>query len=295
LNRDTSNKRGGLPARVVEEMEFHAIIRPEVEKVQVGIIGGSGIYDPGIVEDPVEVRVYTPYGEPSDFITVGSIGGVRVAFLPRHGRGHRIPPHKINYRANIWALKALGASYVVSVSAVGSLRMDYKPGDFVVPDQFIDMTKKRDYTFFDGPITAHVSMADPFCEDLRERLASTARSLGYPVHDKGTYICIEGPRFSTRAESRVWKEVFKADIIGMTLVPEVNLACEAQMCYATLAMVTDYDVWAEHPVTAGEVERIMKQNTERARKILYNLIPTLREPPRPGKCSCCRALDHAIV
>ncbi|MEB3844658.1 MAG: S-methyl-5'-thioadenosine phosphorylase [Desulfurococcales archaeon] len=276
-------------------MEFHAIIRPEVEKVQVGIIGGSGIYDPGIVEDPVEVRVYTPYGEPSDFITVGSIGGVRVAFLPRHGRGHRIPPHKINYRANIWALKALGASYVVSVSAVGSLRMDYKPGDFVVPDQFIDMTKKRDYTFFDGPITAHVSMADPFCEDLRERLASTARSLGYPVHDKGTYICIEGPRFSTRAESRVWKEVFKADIIGMTLVPEVNLACEAQMCYATLAMVTDYDVWAEHPVTAGEVERIMKQNTERARKILYNLIPTLREPPRPGKCSCCRALDHAIV
>jgi len=276
-------------------MEFHAIIRPEVEKVQVGIIGGSGIYDPGIVEDPVEVRVYTPYGEPSDFITVGSIGGVRVAFLPRHGRGHRIPPHMINYRANIWALKALGASYVVSVSAVGSLRMDYKPGDFVVPDQFIDMTKKRDYTFFDGPITAHVSMADPFCEDLRERLASTARSLGYPVHDKGTYICIEGPRFSTRAESRVWKEVFKADIIGMTLVPEVNLACEAQMCYATLAMVTDYDVWAEHPVTAGEVERIMKQNTERARKILYNLIPTLREPPRPGKCSCCRALDHAIV
>ncbi len=276
-------------------MEFHAIIRPEVEKIQVGIIGGSGIYDPGIVEDPVEVRVYTPYGEPSDFITVGSIGGVRVAFLPRHGRGHRIPPHMINYRANIWALKALGASYVVSVSAVGSLRMDYKPGDFVVPDQFIDMTKKRDYTFFDGPITAHVSMADPFCEDLRERLASTARSLGYPVHDKGTYICIEGPRFSTRAESRVWKDVFKADIIGMTLVPEVNLACEAQMCYATLAMVTDYDVWADHPVTAGEVERIMKQNTERARKILYNLIPTLREPPRPDKCGCCRALDHAIV
>ncbi len=272
-----------------------SIVRPEGVRAHVGIIGGSGLYDPGIVEDPVEVRVYTPYGEPSDFITVGKVGGVSVAFLPRHGRGHRIPPHRINYRANIWALKSLGVRWVISVSAVGSLRMDYRPGDFVVPDQFIDMTKKREYTFFDGPITAHVSMADPFCDDLRERLVEAAKGLGYTVHPRGTYVCIEGPRFSTRAESRVWKDVFKADIIGMTLVPEVNLACEAQLCYATLAMVTDYDVWADHPVTAEEVERIMKQNVERARKILYKVIPGLAGEPRNGKCSCCRALDIAIV
>ncbi len=271
------------------------ITRPPNVRAHVGIIGGSGLYDPGIVEDPVEVRVYTPYGEPSDFIVVGKVEGVPVAFLPRHGRGHRIPPHKINYRANIWALKSLGVRWIISVSAVGSLREDYRPGDFVVPDQFIDMTKKREYTFFDGPVVAHVSMADPFCEDLRQRLVEATRSLGYPVHDKGTYVCIEGPRFSTRAESRVWKEVFKADIIGMTLVPEVNLACEAQICYATLAMVTDYDVWAEHPVTAEEVERIMKQNVERARSILYKVIPTLAGDPDESKCSCCRSLDYALV
>ena len=271
------------------------IVRPEGVKAHVGIIGGSGLYDPGIVEDPVEVRVYTPYGEPSDFIVVGRVKGVPVAFLPRHGRGHRIPPHRINYRANIWALKSLGVKWVISVSAVGSLREDYRPGDFVVPDQFIDMTKGRQYTFFDGPVTVHVSMADPFCEDLRGRLVEAARGLGYPVHDRGTYVCIEGPRFSTRAESRVWKEVFKADIIGMTLVPEVNLACEAQLCYATLAMVTDYDVWAERPVTAEEVERIMKQNVARAREILYRVIPGLSGDPEPGRCSCCRSLETAIV
>ena len=271
------------------------IKRPEGVRAHVGIIGGSGLYDPGIVEDAKEVRVYTPYGEPSDFIVVGTVRGVPVAFLPRHGRGHRIPPHMINYRANIWALKSLGVKWVVSVSAVGSLREDYRPGDFVVPDQFIDMTKGRRYTFFDGPVTAHVSMADPFCEDLRSRIINVVEGLGYPVHPRGTYVCIEGPRFSTRAESRVWKEVFKADIIGMTLVPEVNLACEAQLCYATLAMVTDYDVWADHPVTAEQVEKIMKQNTERAKKILYELIPRLSDEPSEEKCSCCRALSYALV
>ena len=271
------------------------IKRPEGVRAHVGIIGGSGLYDPGIVEDAKEVRVYTPYGEPSDFIVVGTVRGVPVAFLPRHGRGHRIPPHMINYRANIWALKSLGVKWVVSVSAVGSLREDYRPGDFVVPDQFIDMTKGRRYTFFDGPVTAHVSMADPFCEDLRSRIINVVEGLGYPVHPRGTYVCIEGPRFSTRAESRIWKEVFKADIIGMTLVPEVNLACEAQLCYATLAMVTDYDVWADHPVTAEQVEKIMKQNTERAKKILYELIPRLSDEPSEEKCSCCRALSYALV
>ncbi len=269
-------------------------VKPPVQ-AEVGVIGGSGLYDPGIVENAREVKVYTPFGEPSDFIIVGEVKGRRVAFLPRHGRGHRIPPHRINYRANIWALKALGVKWVISVSAVGSLREDYRPGDLVVPDQFIDMTKKRDYTFFDGPVVAHVSMADPFCEQLREALIEAGRRLGYRIHDRGTYVCIEGPRFSTRAESRIWKDVFKADIIGMTLVPEVNLACEAQMCYATLAMITDYDVWAESPVTAEEVVRIMSENVEKAKRILYEVIPKLPEEPDPAKCSCCKALETALL
>ncbi|MCE4615041.1 MAG: S-methyl-5'-thioadenosine phosphorylase [Desulfurococcales archaeon] len=269
--------------------------RPEGVEARVGIIGGSGIYDPGTLEAPVEVKVHTPYGEPSDFITVGKISGVRVAFLPRHGRGHRTPPHTINYRANMWALKNLGVKWILSVSAVGSLREDYKPGDLVIPSQFIDLTRNRLYTFFDGPVTVHVSMADPFCEDLSNKVHDTINELGYGVHYGGTYICIEGPRFSTRAESRVWREVFKADIIGMTLVPEVNLACELELCYTTLAMVTDYDVWADHPVTAGEVERIMKSNVEKARNVIIKLVPKLTGDPDTDKCSCCNSLKHAVV
>ncbi|WP_338603671.1 S-methyl-5'-thioadenosine phosphorylase [Sulfolobus tengchongensis] len=265
------------------------------EKALIGIIGGSGLYDPGIFSEAKELKVYTPYGEPSDLITIGKIGSKTVAFLPRHGRRHRIPPHKINYRANIWAFKELGVKWVISVSAVGSLRMDYKPGDFVIPDQFIDMTKKRDYTFFDGPVVAHISMADPFCNHLRKLAIETANELNIVVHNTGTYICIEGPRFSTRAESRVWREVYKADIIGMTLVPEVNLACEAQMCYATIAMVTDYDVFAEVPVTAEEVERVMSKNVEKAKKLLYALIQKLPEKPEEGLCSCCNSLKTALV
>ncbi|MCQ4341937.1 MAG: S-methyl-5'-thioadenosine phosphorylase [Sulfolobaceae archaeon] len=270
------------------------MISPKV-KAEIGIIGGSGLYDPGIIKDAQEVKVYTPYGEPSDYIIVGKVEGRSVAFLPRHGRGHRIPPHKINYRANVWAMKELGVKFLISVSAVGSLRLDYKPGDFVVPDQFIDMTKKRDYTFFDGPVVAHVSMAEPFCESLRRVIISASKDLNITTHDRGTYICIEGPRFSTRAESRVWKEVFKADIIGMTLVPEVNLACEAQLCYATIAMVTDYDVFAEIPVTAEEVTRVMAENTEKVKRLLYEVIKRLPEKPEEGLCSCCRSLETALV
>ncbi|MDT7899356.1 MAG: S-methyl-5'-thioadenosine phosphorylase [Sulfolobales archaeon] len=270
------------------------MISPKV-KAEIGIIGGSGLYDPGIIKDAREVKVYTPYGEPSDYIIVGKVEGRSVAFLPRHGRGHRIPPHKINYRANVWAMKELGVKFLISVSAVGSLRLDYKPGDFVVPDQFIDMTKKRDYTFFDGPVVAHVSMAEPFCESLRRVIVSASKDLNITTHDRGTYICIEGPRFSTRAESRVWKEVFKADIIGMTLVPEVNLACEAQLCYATIAMVTDYDVFAEIPVTAEEVTRVMAENTEKVKRLLYEVIKRLPEKPEEGLCSCCRSLETALV
>ncbi len=269
-------------------------VSPKV-KVEVAIIGGSGLYEPGMVEEPKEIKVYTPYGEPSSPIIVGKVHGRMIAFLPRHGKGHHIPPHKVNYRANIWALKMLGAKWVIAVSAVGSLREDYKPGDLVVPDQFIDMTKRREYTFFDGPVVAHISMADPFCEHLRKLIIQTGEELGYTIHPRGTYICIEGPRFSTRAESKIWKEVFKADIIGMTLVPEINLACEAQMCYATLALVTDYDVWADRPVTAEEVTRIMAENVEKAKNIIYKLIPKLPAEPEKGSCSCCRSLEAALL
>lgn len=268
---------------------------PPKERAHVGIIGGSGVYDPGIFENVKEIKVDTPYGNPSDLILVGEVRGVKVAFLPRHARGHRIPPHMINYRANVWAMKALGVKWLIAVSAVGSLREDYKPGHLVVPDQYIDMTKGRKYTFYDGPATVHISAAEPFCEDLRQKLYETGRALGYDIHPRGTYICIEGPRFSTKAESRVWREVFKADIIGMTLVPEVSLACEAQLCYATLAMVTDYDVWAERPVTAQEVTKVMAENVGKARKILYELIPKLAGEPDEARCSCCRALEHAVV
>ncbi|MCY0859153.1 MAG: S-methyl-5'-thioadenosine phosphorylase [Sulfolobaceae archaeon] len=265
------------------------------EKAQIGIIGGSGVYQLEGLTDIKEIKVYTPYGEPSDYITLGTLNGKRIAFLPRHGKGHRIPPHKVNYRANIWALKQLDVKWIISVSAVGSLRMDYKPGDFVIPDQFIDMTKGRQYTFFDGPTVAHVSMADPFCDSLRKVIISSAKDLGIPVHETGTYICIEGPRFSTRAESRVWREVYKADIIGMTLVPEVNLACEAQLCYATIAMVTDYDVWAEHPVTAEEVGRVMNANVTNVKKLLGEVIKRLPEKPNERECSCCNSLKTALV
>ncbi|HEW64228.1 S-methyl-5'-thioadenosine phosphorylase [Fervidicoccus fontis] len=266
------------------------------EKADIAIIGGSGLYSAEFLEDAKELLINTPYGAPSDAFTIGTLKGKKVAFLPRHGKGHRIPPHKINYRANIWAIKQLGAKWVLSVSAVGSLRTDVKPGDFIVPDQFIDFTKSREYTFFDGPRVAHVSMAYPFCESLRRKVVETARKLNINIHTKGTYVCIEGPRFSTFAESRIWKEVFKADIVGMTLVPEVNLACEMELCYATLAMITDYDVWAERPVTADEVERVMSENVKKAREILYNLIPELPENPEEnGGCSCCRSLNTALL
>ena len=285
-----------MPQEVEATMLFEsgAWFKPRRVPVEAAVIGGSGVYDPGELEDPLELKVYTPYGPPSDNIVVGRMGGRSVAFLPRHGRGHRIPPHRINYRANLWALRALGARWIISVSAVGSLREDLGPGSLVVPDQFIDMTKRRDYTFFDGPVVAHVSMAHPFCNRLSQHLVEAGRRIGLEVRRGGTYLCIEGPRFSTVAESRVWKNVLGADIIGMTLVPEVNLACELQTCYATLAMVTDYDVWAEKPVTAEEVARVMAENVSKARKIVAEAIRTLPEDPGDD-CSCCRSLETATL
>ncbi len=264
------------------------------ERAEIGVIGGSGLYSLDGLEDVREIKVHTPYGEPSDSVILGRLRGRSVAFLPRHGRGHRIPPHRVNYRANIWALMSLGVRWVISVSAVGSLVEEYRPGDLVVPDQFIDMTKRRDYTFFDGPRVAHVSMADPFCEHLRREIIGSAERLGYRVHGSGTYICIEGPRFSTRAESRLWRS-WGAHVIGMTLVPEVNLACEAQMCYSVLALVTDYDVWSEVPVTAEEVARIMEENTEKARSVVADVVGRLPRDPDASLCSCCRSLDSALI
>ncbi|MEM0093044.1 MAG: S-methyl-5'-thioadenosine phosphorylase [Thermofilum sp.] len=261
------------------------------ERVLIGIIGGSGLYSPDFIENSREEKVYTPFGAPSAHVVVGEVRGVKVAFLPRHGKRHEIPPHRVNYRANIWAMKELGVERLISVSAVGSLREDYRPGDFVCTDQFIDMTKKREYTFYEGPVVAHVSMADPFCPELRRLCVNSAQKLGIPIHEKGTYVCIEGPRFSTRAESRLWRQ-FGADIIGMTLVPEVNLAREARMCFVNIAMVTDYDVWAEKPVTAHEVARVMAENTEKVKRLLLELIPQI---PEQRSCSCHKYLDEALL
>jgi len=258
----------------------------------LGIIGGSGLYDPGIFENAVEVQMHTPYGLPSDNVIVGRVAGRVVAFLPRHGRGHKYPPHKIPYRANIYALHALGVKSVVAVSAVGSLRPDYAPGDFVVPDQFVDMTKGREYTFYDGPRTCHVQIGlEPFTQEIRKVLVETASKYN-KTHDGGCYICIEGPRFSTKAESRIWRGVFGCDIIGMTLVPEINLARELGMCYGLIALVTDYDIWVPHqPVTAEAVEKMMTEKMALIRKVIVEAIPKIPEEiPK-----CAEILNYSCV
>lgn len=272
------------------------LVEPRI-RAEIGIIGGSGLYELPGIENIQEFKIYTPYGMPSDNIIIGELKKRKIAFLARHGRGHKYPPHRVNYRANIWALKSLGIKWLIAVSAVGSLREDYAPGDFVVPDQFIDMTKSiRPHTFFESGVVAHISMADPFCEHLRKTILKAAGEFSdIKIHSKGTYVCIEGPRFSTRAESRVWKEVFKADIIGMTLIPEINLACEAQLCYATIAMVTDYDVWAEKPVTAEEVIRRMNENTAKVKRLIPRIIELLPSEPDEKECSCCRSLETALI
>jgi len=259
----------------------------------VGVIGGSGLYEAGFFDEFFEVQLHTPYGLPSDNVVVGRLGGEWVAFLPRHGRGHRYPPHRVPYRANVWALWALGVRVVVGVSAVGSLREDFAPGDFVVPDQFIDMTRGREYTFYDGPRVCHVQIGlEPFNEELRRLLIESASRFNR-THGGGCYVCIEGPRFSTRAESRVWRDVFGCDIIGMTLVPEINLVRELGMCYALLALVTDYDVWVPHqPVTAELVERVMGEKLDLARKVLVDVIPSI---PKNLHERCGEVLRNACV
>ncbi|MGI8912464.1 MAG: S-methyl-5'-thioadenosine phosphorylase [Chloroflexota bacterium] len=263
------------------------------DSATIGIIGGSGLYAMESLEDVREVSPQTPFGEPSDAIVLGSFGGQRLAFLPRHGRGHRLLPTEVPVRANIYALKALGVQRVISVSAVGSMREELTPLDLVVPDQVFDRTKSRVNTFFGDGVVAHVGFAEPFCADLSAALAATAERLGVRTHRGGTYLCIEGPQFSTKAESRIYRQ-WGVDVIGMTVLPEAKLAREAELCYATLAFVTDYDVWhsSAEAVTVEMVVKNLAANVGKATRILQAVVPDLADAPA---CRCGSALQDAIM
>lgn len=259
----------------------------------LGIIGGSGLYDIDGLQDVKEIDVSTPFGAPSDALITGTYRGTKLVFLPRHGRGHRIAPNEINFRANLWALKKLGVTRVLAVSAVGSMREDIKPGDFVVIDQFFDRTRHRNDTFFGDGVVAHVMFADPVCPEVRQALLAAGRAAGARVHDGGTYVNMEGPQFSTRAESRIYRS-WGVDVIGMTNLQEAKLAREAELCYATLAMATDYDCWHEthDDVTVEAVLEVMRKNVATARRVVLDALPALLAPAR---CSCSRALANAIM
>ena len=237
------------------------------ETAEIGIFGGTGIYDSGLLKDSKEITIDTPYGKTSDSITVGEFHGRNVAFMPRHGKKHTIPPHLINFRANIWAFKELGVKRIIAPSAVGSLKEEFEPGHFALPSQFIDFTKSRKGTFSENGKVIHISVADPFCPELQNVILNVTKKQEILIHDNCTYVCIEGPRFSTKAESRFFRTT-GADIIGMTLVPECQLAREAQICYVSLSTVTDYDVWAEKPVTAKDVMETIAKNVEMTKKLL---------------------------
>ena len=259
------------------------------ENAEIGIFGGTGIYDSGLLENPQEVDMDTPYGKPSDKITIGEFKGRKIAFLPRHGKKHTIPPHMINFKANIWAFKKLGITRIVAPSAVGSLKEEFEPGHFALPTQFLDFTKSREGSFSEQGKVIHISVADPFCPELQSSILQVTEKQEIKMHKDCTYVCIEGPRFSTKAESRFYKTT-GADIIGMTLVPECQLAREAQMCYASISTITDYDVWAEKPVTAKEVIETLSKNVEKTKKILTELIDKI---PKTRECSCEKALAEA--
>lgn len=258
----------------------------------IGVIGGSGFYDlPGTTElETIEVE--TPFGRPSDALVAGRFAGRRVVFLPRHGRGHRLLPGEINARANVYALKLLGATNVISISAVGSLRESIAPGDLVVPRQFIDRTVARPATFFGAGVVAHVGLADPVCGVLADTLVTAAAHEGKQIHARATYACIEGPQFGTRAESELMR-AWGADVVGMTNLPEARLAREAELCYATLALPSDYDCWrTRDAVTAVDALAVLRANVEAARRVLARSLAAL-DPVRT--CSCQRSLDAALV
>jgi len=263
------------------------------ESVRIGIIGGSGLYSMGGLTDTREVRVKTPFGDPSDAIVVGTLEGARVAFLARHGRGHRFSPSDINYRGNICAMKILGVERIISVSAVGSLRDDLPPLDFLIPDQFFDRTRGRIATFFGDGIVAHVGFDKPTCTHLSAHLAEASDRAGVKVHRGGTYVCMEGPQFSTLAESHTYRQL-RFDIIGMTNLTEAKLAREAELCYSTIAMITDYDCW--HPqhdsVSVSEIIANLGKNAENVQRVIREAV---RELGAERSCKCGSALAHAIL
>jgi 5'-methylthioadenosine phosphorylase len=260
-------------------------------QAEIGLIGGTGIYDPQLLTNARESKVHTPYGSPSDLITVGELKGRKIAFIPRHGRYHTIRPSDINNRANIYALKELGVRRILAPCTVGSLKEEFKPGDLVFVDQFIDRTTRREQSFYTGSQVCHISVAEPTCPDLRKTLAKVASGLKISHHASGTYVCIEGPRFSTKAESKLFRG-WDADVIGMTLVPECVLAREAQMCYASIATVTDYDAWKEHPVNTKEIVKTMKESVEKVKRLITEMVPKI---PKTRKCECPTALENALI
>lgn len=263
------------------------------ELAEIGIFGGSGLYS--LMNDVKEHVIETPYGAPSASLAVGNIEGRKVAFLPRHGKHHEHPANAVNYRANVHAMKSIGVKTIIAPCSCGSLQSEIKPGDFVLIDQFIDRTNAREDTYYKGPITTHVSMADPYCESLRKVAAQTITELGYPFHETGTMVVIQGPRFSTRAESK-WFSSNGWSIVGMTQYPEAALARELEMCYMSIALVTDYDVGLSEipgiePVTMEEVLHVFKSNVERVQKVIFKLVPQM--PVEPVDCDCRTALSRA--
>jgi len=263
----------------------------------VGVIGGSGLYEIEGLTDVREVKLETPFGVPSDSYVTGVLGGAKMVFLPRHGRGHRLLPSEVNYRANIYGMKTLGVEHIISVSAVGSMKEEIVPGHIVIPDQFFDQTQgKRASTFFGDGVVGHVQFADPVCPDLSPLLAEAARNVGATVHQGGTYICIEGPNFSTRAESNIYRS-WGVDIIGMTNIPEARLAREAEICYGTVALATDYDCWHEghDDVSVDAVIAIIQQNVATARNIIKSATELIVKQRQQRMCPCAEALKFAIM
>jgi len=265
-----------------------------MSQTTIGVIGGSGLYEMEGLTDLQDVTLDTPFGAPSDSYVTGMLGDVKLVFLPRHGRGHRLLPSEVPYRANIYGMKQLGVQRIISVSAVGSMKEEIVPGHIVIPDQFFDRTQgKRASTFFGDGVVAHVQFADPVCRDLSAVLADAARKVGATVHQGGTYICIEGPNFSTRAESNVYRS-WGVDVIGMTNIPEARLAREAEICYATVALATDYDCWHEShdDVSIEAILAIIRQNVATARSIIKAAVGQLQQPP---VCACGEALKYAVI
>ena len=260
-------------------------------QAEFGVIGGTGLYDPNLLKNVEEITVETPYGKPSDSITVGELAGKTVAFLPRHGKKHTIRPTDINVQANIFALKKLGVKRILAPSTVGSLREEYHPGEIAFIDQFIDRTTKREQSFYTKDRVCHISVAEPMCPELRKNLIDVAEGLDIKMHQIGTYVCIEGPRFSTKAESKMYRQ-WGADVVGMTLVPECVLAREAEICYANISTVTDYDVWKDHVVSVDDILATMKSNIENVKRIVAQ---TIEKMPSKCGCTCNQALKGAFV